>query len=177
MGFSISWIAFSGKPKVDVLSRLSLADTQAPDEANESPASGAELPGGWYVVFLNSFAHAFTRHAELGRLSQGSTVLGCRIEEHVMASAAFLYCNGRRVWEVSHNSQEGRYDISVNGTPPRELPAIHDRLRQSQDEEGGEHAGVDHIFDVPIRLAAALCGYEHDRTQFAGLFTKLVPVR
>ena len=44
MGYSISWIAFHGLTKGEVLSRTQLIDTAEPDEANESPASGSEPP-------------------------------------------------------------------------------------------------------------------------------------
>ena len=52
MGFSIAWVAVSGMDKAALLERLSLVDTGEEDEANESPISGTQLPGGWTLLFL-----------------------------------------------------------------------------------------------------------------------------
>ncbi len=180
MGFSISWIAVSGKPKADILQSLSLADTAEPDDAHESPVSGAELPGGWYILFLNDMVHPFTAAAHLQRLSAGCKVLSCQVEEHVMASAACMYENGVQAWSVTHASENGAFDLAVEGAAPPSLEAIHAEMKAMQDEEGGDEADVDYIFDVPVSLAAAICGYRHD---FAYLtsgeepsFTELVPM-
>jgi hypothetical protein len=51
-GYSISWTVY-GRPHEEILSRLGLQDSGESDEANEAPVSGAQLPTGWYVVFLN----------------------------------------------------------------------------------------------------------------------------
>lgn len=42
MGFSISWLAFKGLSKAEVLKRTGFRDSGAYDEANESPL----FPGG-----------------------------------------------------------------------------------------------------------------------------------
>lgn len=46
------------------------------------------------------------------------------------------------------------------GAPPAEYPAIRDRLiaLQNADEEGG----VDYLFDAPLEVAKAVCGYRFD---------------
>ena len=178
MGFSISWIAISGHSKASVLSSLSLVDTGEPDEANESPISGGELPGGWYLMFFNDIVHPFTRKPQLTKISAGGSVLVCQVEEHVMASAAFMYVNGVKTWDVTHESEKGLYNISTEGCPPIALQAIQAELKAAQDADGGDEADVDHIFDVPVALAAALCGYRHDRVALVSgeepQFTKLV---
>jgi hypothetical protein len=146
MGFSVSWIAFQGKAKQQVLEITRLVDTGEIDEANESPICGAELPGAWYVLFLNDVVHSFVSAEHMKRFSIGCTVLGCQVEEHVMASASFLYCNGTRVWNITHESEKGLYNLEVDGSPPEWFsigPAC-----QKQDAAGGKSAGVDYIFDV-----------------------------
>ncbi|MFN3789308.1 hypothetical protein [Massilia sp.] len=179
MGYSIAWILVRGKTKEDILARLSLADTGAPDAANDSPVSGAALPGGGYLVFFNDMAHPATQAASMARLSAGCEALGCQVEEHVMASAAFQYKDGAKLWDVVHLSEQGLYHLAVDGTPPALLGAIHAEMRATQDEQGGADAQVDCLFEVPLMLATALCGYRHDEMALLSggtlEFTELVP--
>ena len=179
MGFSIAWIAVRGKSKEDILEQLSLADTGEPDEANESPVSGAALPGGAYLLFFNDMAHPATQAASMARLSAGCEALGCQVEEHAMASAAFQYKDGAKVWDVVHLAEQGLYHLAVDGTPPALLATIHAEMKATQDEQGGEQAQVDCLFEVPLMLATAMCGYRHDEaTLLSGdtlKFTELVP--
>jgi hypothetical protein len=177
MGFSISWIAISGKTKSEVLARLSLVDTTEDDEANESPVSGAQLPNDWYLLFLNDLIHPFVSEAELRRLSSDCTVLGCQIEEHVMASAAFCYSQGARIWNITHEAEKGTYNLVESGNPPSGYSELRSRLVAEQDSEGGDDADVDWIFDIPVSLAYELCGYRHDNVYLksgeTARFTKL----
>jgi hypothetical protein len=55
MGFRISWIGFNGKGKTSALEMVGLEDTGERDEVNEAPLSGAEIPGGWFILFSNDF--------------------------------------------------------------------------------------------------------------------------
>lgn len=174
MGYSISWIAFYGLSKSEVLSRTHLIDTAEPDEANESPISGSELPARWYVLFLNEFMHPYVSPESLRELSVGCTVVGCQVEEHVMSSGSFLYQNGTCIWNVVHAAAKGLYDLQIDGNPPESFAASE--FRQAQDEAGGQMAGVDHMFDAPVELARRICGYRHDLWKFdwgQPLFTKL----
>lgn len=179
MGFSLAWIAVRGTSKDDILARLSLADTGEPDEANESPVSGAALPGGGYLVVFQDMAHPATQAASMARLSEGCEALGCQVEEHVMASAAVQYKDGAKLWDVVHLSQEGVYHLAVDGKPPALLDTIHAEMKATQDEEGGADAGVDCLFEVPLMLATALCGYRHDEMALLSGetlgFTELIP--
>jgi hypothetical protein len=164
LGYSISWIAFQGKGKDHVLPLLGLADSGEADEANESPVSGAALPTGWFVVFFNDFF--FPTPERLAKFSVGDVVLACQVEEHMMASSSSLYQNGRHVWTVAHEAERGRYDLSVFGDPPAQFPELRDKLLKEQTDAGGENADVDYVFDIPLGLAAELCGYQHDLGKF-----------
>jgi hypothetical protein len=59
MGFSISWLAFQGKSKDDVLSLMSMVDTGKLDDVNESPVSAALLPtaGIWCSAIISVLSH------------------------------------------------------------------------------------------------------------------------
>jgi hypothetical protein len=179
MGYSIAWIAVRGKTKDDILACLGLTDTGQPDEANETPISGAALPSGAYLLFFNDMAHPATQAAGMARMSQGGQALGCQVEEHVMASAAFLYKDGVKVWDVVHLSEEGLYHLAVDGAPPPLLDTIHAEMKATQDEQGGADAQVDCLFEVPLMMATALCGYRHDEAALLSgetlRFTELVP--
>jgi hypothetical protein len=178
MGYSISWIAFQDKGKDDVLSTIGHVDTCEADEANEAPVSGAALPTGWYVVFFNDYS--FPTPERLARFSVDCVVIACQVEEHVMASASFLYRNGCHVWTVTHESERGRYDLSVDGDLPDLFPDLRDGLLKQQDEAGGGKADVDFVFDVPVQLAAELCGYQRDRWKFdwgEPVFSRLEPAK
>jgi len=181
MGFSVAWIAVRGTSKDDILAQLSLADTGRLDEANESPVSGAALPGGGYLLYFNDMAHPATQAASMARLSEGGEALGCQVEEHVMASAAFQYRNGEKVWDVVHLSEEGLYHLAVDGAPPALLETIHAEMKATQDEQGGLEADVDCLFEVPLMLANALCGYRHDEAALLSgetlSFTELIPAK
>lgn len=181
MGYSIAWIAVRGMTKDEVLARLSLADTGEPDEANASPVSGATLPGGGYLLFFNDMAHPATQAPNMARLSQGGEALGCQVEEHVMASASFLYRDGVKLWDVTHLAEEGVYHLAVDGAPPPLLDTIHTEMKAAQDEQGGADADVDWLFEVPVMLATALSGFRHDEEALLSgetpAFTELVPVR
>jgi hypothetical protein len=177
MGYSISWIAVRGIAKAEILTRLSLRDTGESDDASESPASGAALSTGWYVVFLNDLTHPLVAPIALQKLSKGCEVVGCQVEEHVMFSASFYYLNGRRDWGISHEAEKGLYNLELENVVPSFVAEIHAAAQREQDTKGGKDAQVDHIFDVPLRAAERLCGYRHDRWKYdwgEPQFTELV---
>jgi hypothetical protein len=162
MGFSISWIAINGKSKEQVLDQLGLVKTGISDEANESPISGAELPGGWYLLFMNDIAHAFTEESALRSLSASCTVLLCQVDEHVMASAALAYENGESVWNVLHEAERGGRHLAENGVMPSIYNDIRTKLLSDQDDMDAENEPVDCVWDIPVTLAYNICGYRHD---------------
>lgn len=162
MGFSIAWIAIRGRDKNDVLNTAGFSDTGEPDECCDSPVCGCELPGGWYLLFLNDICHPLVEEKSLQRLSQARELVVCQVEEHVMMSVASGYRDRVKTWSVSHDAQNDIYDISASGDLPAEYAAIHDRLFAEQEQQGGRTAGVDYIFDVPTETAQSVCGYKHD---------------
>jgi hypothetical protein len=166
MGFSIAYLAFRNKTREEVLALTDLADTGEADEANESPVSGASLPNGWYVLFLNDYDHPFVAPRALRVFSRQCQLLACKVEEHVMASSAMCYESGQFVWGVAHRSDKGRYDLEVGGSPPEVFGTVRAGLAKEQDEAGGSKADVDYIFDIPVELVTQLCGYRYDQWKF-----------
>jgi hypothetical protein len=178
MGFSISWIAIRGIPKAEVCARLALRDSQESDEANESPISGASLPTGWFLLFLNQVTHPFVKVDALRQLSKGCEVVGGQVEEHVMVSAAFCYQDGHRLWNITHESDKGKNNLEVDGSLPEQFEDIRAKCfsEQRRDDEEGD-GDVDYIFEIPLEVAESVCGYKHDQWEFdwgQPAFTKFV---
>ena len=169
MGFSISWIGVQGLDRGEILERLELVDTGEADEQNRARLSWAQLPDGWTIIFSNRIDYA---EANLAALSMGGVAIGCDVEEHVMYCRARGYRDGVELWSVIHDSENGIYDLTAKGDLPAVFPALQARLIAEQDQEGGQDADVDLIFDIPTETAKAVCGYKHDEVTDAA-FTAL----
>jgi hypothetical protein len=159
-------MAVKGIAKQEALNRLHLRDTCEVDEANETPISGAQLPNGWFVVFMNDFTHPLTEDQNVLRLSRDCAVIGCQVEEHSMNSCAYYYENGEHRWTVTHEAARDIYNIDTFGTPPDLLSPVRAELVSRQEKEDKDNPEVDFIFDVPLVLAERICEYRHDRWKF-----------
>ncbi|HEY1708827.1 MAG TPA: hypothetical protein VGG10_11230 [Rhizomicrobium sp.] len=166
MGFSVSWLAFTGKSKDEVLSALHLVDTGVLDEAAHGPMSVASFPHDWTIVFLNRFDHPFAEDSSLRLFSQGCTVIACHVEENIMFSSSELYEEGKMVWGAFHDAQQGVYHIEADGALPPAFDVIKTRMIADQTEKGGASADVDCVFDIPLKLATSYYGFEHDRSHY-----------
>jgi hypothetical protein len=164
-----------------VLSHLQLVDTGEPDEWQQSPVFGASLPDGRYLLCFKDAFDPAVEVSRMKRLSDGCEALDCQVLEGVMVNCAFMYVNSTRVWEVLHDADEGVDHLVVDGTPPAALQQIHAGLQAAQDEQKQDDGdwGIDHLFEVPIALADAICGYRYNRRSLASgkqtRFTRLAP--
>jgi hypothetical protein len=176
MGASTSWIAVKGKPIAAVLENLGLrvADPQNPTE--KSVAEGCVLSDGWYVIALKGYEHRFTRREILERLSAGAEVVAGGVETHVMCSTATGWRDGQEVWWVEHDNDAAEMDLRTRGVMPNAFAGIRDKLT-AEETEGGEHSGVDYLFDVPVELTAALTGYDFDNGQPGEVWESLVSLK
>lgn len=156
MGLEASWIAVKGGEKDAVLDMLGLVETGEIDPKGDAQLSCAELDG-WFLVWAPDVD--FMRLDHLRDLSQAHEVLGVRMSESITHSAAFGYAAGDQVWAVLHEPEDDRSELDVDGTPPADFEAIRDRRLQ---EQARENERVDHIFDVPLDLSVALCGFRPD---------------
>src|SRR5476651_1499939 len=118
MGYSMAWVAVRGGTQEAIASTFGLIDTGATEEIPEAPICGAELPGGWYLLVLNDCFHRLVMSDSLAALSQGTALVGCQVEEHMMLSTAFFWRDGVLEWEVAHEADKGLYHLDIDGTPP-----------------------------------------------------------
>jgi hypothetical protein len=158
MGFRVSWIAVKSVNKADVLGMAGLMDTGILDEVCEQPFNCAD------VLFSNDFDYASPERSKA--LSASNAVLSCQIHEGIMYSGASFHDHGDHIWSVSHFSDNGIMDVSVSGVPPAGFYAIRDNLLAKQNEPQFGPWKVDYVFDAPVQLALAICGFRHDRSRF-----------
>jgi hypothetical protein len=145
-----------------VLRELQLKPTGEQEEFPESRMAGATLASGWYLVALNEYGHALAAEKSLARLSREAELVTVAIEEHVMVSGVEYWRDGHRRWGVMHDAQQAIEHLVVDGVPPPELNRVREAAFAAQGAQGPA-AEVDHIFDVPLELAAQLTGYRHDK--------------
>jgi hypothetical protein len=87
--------------------------------------------------------------------------LGCEAWDTSLFSSAWGYRNGDLIWSVTHDPDKGPRSLESEGSPPAEFEAVREKLMRDQADHEGEH--VDYIFEAPIALTAALCGFRPDR--------------
>jgi hypothetical protein len=162
MGFSLSWVAVKGRPTADILGELELRQTGARGLEGESPFVGSLSDDGWYLIVMSGADHRLLAPAVLERLSAGCDLLTCTVEEHVMFSQATGWKDGRRLWQVTHDAEDGPFAIDEEGTLPPEYAPIRERLTNEQEAAGGADSDVDYLFDVPVVLVQTFIGYKHD---------------
>ena len=171
MGWSCSWIAVQGVAKGEVLAVLDLVETGEQVEPGSRGArmSCSERPNGWTVVFSEDFDWANGKRVlELSRLG---LVVGCQFEDKVeMASIASEAKDGVELWRVAHVA-DPIYRLDVSGEPPAEFADIRERIFREQEKVDAGKSSVDHIFDIPLDVAKAACGYRADEEEatFAAL--------
>jgi hypothetical protein len=160
------------------LRKAGLRGTAESDEANEAPFSGAEIPGGWFVLFSNDFG--FATSERVASFSSDCRTVACQVHEGIMVSSSCAFERGAKLWQIEHNFQEHANDLSITGSPPATFHSIRDRLMQLQAQQDDSRVlRVDHIFDIPLETAESVCGYRHDRWLFAWGrpdFTRLEPI-
>jgi hypothetical protein len=162
MGFSISWYAGREAGAQKLLDRLGLSPTGETEEVPESLISTAKLDTGWRIIWYNEYECPFLRPEDLGVISNDQEVLMCLVEEHVMASSSELWDGGKRKWGIAHLGEDGPKGLSVEGDLPECFTSIRREMEEAQRAAGGDAAGVDHIFEIPLKVAQTLVGFKHD---------------
>jgi hypothetical protein len=146
-----SWIAIKGADLGAVLQRLGLTQTGQVDYRGDADLACAETPG-WVVVMSQAFDYLDGKQAAFT-----AEVVTGQCWDTIMYSEARGYAAGAEIWSVVHDPDAGPDNLAIEGAPPAELAAIRERLVRAQAERGADQ--VDYIYEIPIGVAAALCGY------------------
>lgn len=157
MGYRVLLIAIEGKEPAVIHEEYSVAPTDQYEEIPESPVTGAVLPSGAYLLYINDRIVPDDR--VLSRLSKGARLTACYANETVMNSLAGAWEDGTERWSVFHDAQQGIEHLEMEGELPEQLHPIRERLTAQQV---GSH-DTDYIFDIPIELFAALGGIRYDQ--------------
>lgn len=158
MGFRVLLVAVTGKAPGVIHQLYSVAPTDQYEEIPESPVTGAVLPNGAYLLYINDEIvpdeHVFAK------LSRDASLIACYVNETDMNSYASSWVNGVEQWSVFHDAQQSIKHLETTGDPPDQLVSIKERLFAEQ----GYVEDTDYVFDIPIELFAALGGirYDHD---------------
>ena len=79
-----------------------------------------------------------------------------------MASSSELWDRGKRRWAIAHLGEDGPKGLAVEGDLPECFAPIRREMEEAQRAAGGDAAGVDHIFEIPLKVAQTLVGFKHD---------------
>jgi hypothetical protein len=141
---------------------LNIARTGQTVEYGDAPLTGYAMPNGWYLIVADRCDHRLVDARVLERVSEKCRVIACSIEEHVMFSSAEEWQAGKRVWRAEHAGENGPINLKTSGTLPPSFEAMEKEFRTQQEAEGGEEAGVDYYFEIPLTAAQTIMGFKHD---------------
>lgn len=159
MGGAVGWIAIKGMGQDDIVKVVGMMP--APD-APKPQASICRLPSGWTLLFTLDFG--FPTPERMAALSADGSALAVSADDRSMGSVVRGYESGEAVFAIEHDGgSEGVRHIATAGTIPAAWASILAEANRQQDEEDATEAEVDFVYDAPMTLAAALCGYRHDQ--------------
>ncbi len=105
MGWCLTWFAVKDKDPETVRADLGLRFNGERVSSPIPRIAGAGLPGGRYLV--QRLRYECRDAAVYARLSAGCEVVSLFVEEHVMVSSASGWKDGRRLWSVMHEDEQG----------------------------------------------------------------------
>ena len=150
MGFRVLLVAITGKDADTVHADYGVTPTGEYEEIPESPVTGATLPSGSYLLYINDEIDPDER--TFARLSRDCSLLTCYANETVMNSLASSWRDAAEEWSVFHDAQQSIKHLKTSGNPPDELEPIQERLLAEQKDA----TDTDYVFDAPVELLAPL---------------------
>lgn len=156
MGFRVLLIAVTGKTPGAIHQDYSVAPTDQYEEIPESPVTGASLPNGAYLLYIND--EILPDENVFAKLSRDASLIACYVNETVMNSYVSLWVDGVEQWSVFHDAQQDIKHLETTGELPHQLVSIKERLFAEQDNV----EDTDYVFDTPIELFVALGGIRYD---------------
>ena len=162
MGYVVSWCAVREEQAAEMLADLGFAATGRKSSDRGADAVTLPLPSGWRLFWFLKYARAPLDARRLRDFSKSRDILVCHIEEHVMESIAEYWSQGRTLWRIRHQGEDGPVGLDVEGSPPESLTRIRMEMEREQREDGGADAEVDFLFEIPLLVAQDLTGFKHD---------------
>lgn len=159
MGFRVLLIAVAAKSTNQIYADYGVAPTGEFEELPESPVSGAMLPNGRYLLFIND--RILPEDLVLAKLSRHASLIACYGNETVMNSVASSWTDGVEDWCVFHDAQQDLRHLETTGSLPDCFESIRHRMFAEQDA-AADDCGVDYIYDVPVELFVALGGHRYN---------------
>lgn len=160
MGQALTWIAVRGKDAAQILADLDASPTGEQGGLAEHGLAACPLGGGWYAVAATEAGHRWGGPDWLAALSAGAELVACQVEEHLMFASAEGWRAGERRWRVVHDAQQGQGHLLAEGELPPAYAGIAAEHRALMAAAPG--SAVDHLFEVPLKLAQRLVGFKHD---------------
>jgi hypothetical protein len=162
MGYSLSLLAVQTSNQTEALQQLGYIRTGQSCEYAQEPLSSYTLLTNWFLIVARGCDSSFLQPKILGPLSAHFPVVACSIEEHVMFSSAEYWADGNQVWRAEHVGENGPIHLKTSGILPPGFEAMAAAHKEAQEADGGEKAGVDHYFDIPLNAANEIIGFKHD---------------
>jgi hypothetical protein len=158
MSAPVGWIGVQGMDRDRILEAVDLIEAQP---GKRLKATMWSLANGWTFVLTYDFG--FPAPERMAALSAAGKAVALSADDRPMFSVVRGYEHGKAVFAIEHDGgQQGSRHIAVAGAPPPEWPAIFERLSKEQDKEDAGDDEVDFLFDAPLELAKAFCGFRHD---------------
>lgn len=160
MGVRICYLASRASPEELVeATNLALGESTAEQPYGEWWIARLKR-GGWTILWSENERFGQRSTEQVAELSKRYETYICEVNETVMWSSAEFWKEGQQIWKVTHAGEgEDVFDLSVSGALPEgfsDLKQMHTSNQENEDE------GVDHIFEIPLDLAASDCGFRHD---------------
>ena len=151
-----------------LLEQLGVGHTKQNGDWSGADYSGRAFETGWYVLVIQG--RRFDPDRDLPALAEGREILHVYVDDVVMHSTAVLLRDGKVIWRVTSDADEG---YSEEGTPPTGLAPILAKLRRQEAEQDPDGPEVDYVFDAPIEAAGLVTGFRgladgHDPALGAG---------
>jgi hypothetical protein len=165
MGASQSWLVIESAKLDGASLALGVRRTGRRSPQPEFPLSARALADGSVLVVSRHCDEPLFAGKKLVEISRRHRVVLTVQEEHVMESRCTVWSLGRKKWSVVHKGgDEGSLHLKTMGKLPAEFAEIRNRAFELQrNQEGAGDEPVDFVFDVPLRLARALTGVDHEQ--------------
>jgi hypothetical protein len=161
MGAAMTYVVVKDKPDSALMESLKISELGDGDYIHDLYGSDditcCLFESGWHVITNYGNPDDLIAPAILKRLSAGTKLVACEVEEHVMYSAAEGWGNGVQIWKVVHDSQEAENHLVTSGVMPKGYDALADYLKQRQSEP----MACDYLFSVAPELVNNIAGFEY----------------